>query len=82
MPSCGVLEQINNIPHVLFMFLRGHFEAIMNCVALFTHFTIHFRGEFQGVFNDFYVLATQNKMIDLRSQSLCVDPNALLIRQN
>ena len=60
-PFWGLLEQMSNIPLVLLMFLRGHFEAILHCVAIFRHFTIHFKWKLRFVFNDFDVLSTQTK---------------------
>ena len=82
MQFLSLLEHISNIPLVLLMFLRGHFEAILHCVAFFIHFTIHLRVKLLSVFDDFDVLATQKKRSDFRSQSLCVDPNACLTCQN
>ena len=48
---------------VLYMFLRCHFEAILHCVAIFSHFTIHLRGKTLCIFIDFDVFANQKKVM-------------------
>ena len=71
-------EQINDITMVLLMFLRGHFEAILHCVTILGHFTIHLRGKSLCIFIDFNVFGNQEISSDFRSGSLCVVLNACL----
>ena len=73
---------MSNILFVLLMFLRCHFEAILHCVAIFSHFTIHLRQELLCVFNDFDIFDNQTKSNIFRSESLCVVLNALLTSPN
>ena len=78
----GLLEQMSSFTQVLLMFLRGRFEAILHCVAIFTLFIIHLRQELLCIFIDFDVFANQKKSSDFRSESLCVVLNAFLTSPN
>ena len=65
------------------MFLKCHFEAILHCVAIFRHFTIHLRQELPRVFNDFDIFdnQTQSSIFPVRAEaqgSLCHDGVALV----
>ena len=65
MPFSDNFEQMSNITLVLLMFLRGHFEAILHCVAICKLFAIHLRQELLCIFNDF-----QNLNINTKSRCL------------